>query len=201
MKPVKVAAADAPVQQVVLQGRGRRPLRAAGASAARRGRRALHLRRPRRHAVPRHRPPQHRLPPHHAARAARGRHRHDRAERRARDLSRGGREGREDAGRLCGRLAPVRFHGGGQHEPADGRARGARRAARRAGADRQMRHQRHPGAGRRRIRAGGLSRRQGPRRAGGAVRRIRRLLRRREDATRCSISPRSRTARTRCSRP
>ena len=149
--------------------RGGRSLRAAGASAARRGRRALYLRRPRRHAVPRQRPHQHRLPPHHAARAAHRRHRHDRAERRARDLSRSGGEGREDAGRLCGRLDAVRFHGGGLHEPADGRAGGAGRAARRAGADRQMRHQRHLRAGRRRIRAGGLSRSQGPRRAGRSV--------------------------------
>ena len=35
----------------------------------------------------------------------------------------------------------------------------------------------------------------------GPLRRIRRLLRRGEEAIRCSTSPRSRTARTRCSRP
>ena len=52
-KPMKVSAADAPVQQVVPQGRGGRSLRAAGASAARRGRRAVYLRGPRRHAIPR----------------------------------------------------------------------------------------------------------------------------------------------------
>ena len=104
------------------EGRGCRPLRAARASAARRGRRAVYFRRPRRDDLPRHRPHQHRLPPHHAARAAHRRHRHDRAERRPPDFSRSGGEGREDAGRLRGRLDAVRFHGGGLHEPADGRA-------------------------------------------------------------------------------
>ena len=53
------------------EGRGRRSLRAAGASAARRGRRALHLRRARLRDLPRQRLDQRRLPPHHAARPAR----------------------------------------------------------------------------------------------------------------------------------
>ena len=42
----------------------------------------------------------------------------------------------------------------------------------------QMHHQRHPRAGRRRIRHRGLSRREGPSRAGRAIRRVPRLLRR-----------------------
>jgi hypothetical protein len=72
-KPVRVSAAEAPVQQVVLRGEEA-------------DRCALHLRRPRRDDLPRHRPHQYRLPPHHAARPAHRRHRHDRAERRAPDF-------------------------------------------------------------------------------------------------------------------
>ena len=81
------------------------------------------------------------------------------------------------------------------------RARPRRVAARRAAAGGQMRHQRHPRAGRRRIRARGLSRRARPRRAGRAVRRIPRLLRRGEAQ---SGVPRHRdhaSQATRCSRP
>ena len=51
-------------------------------------------------------------------------------------------------------------------------------AARRAAAGGEMRHQRHPRAGRRRMGARGLSRRARPRRAGRALRRVPRLLRR-----------------------
>ena len=121
-KPVKVSAADAPVQQVVLKGEEADlcalPVHLQhgedGAPYISAGLDVMQFRDTRPH--------QHRLPPHHAARPAHRRHRHDRAERRARDLSGSGGEGREDAGRLCGRLDAVRFHGGGLHEPADGRA-------------------------------------------------------------------------------
>ena len=141
------------------EGRGRRPLRAAGASAARRGRRAVHFRRARLRDLPRHRLDQCRLPPHHAARPAHRRRRHDRAERRARDLSRGGGEGREAAGVVRGRLARRaiswrRCQGTPPMDELD--VLGALAAG--AGAGGEVRHQRHLRAGRRRIRAGGLSR-------------------------------------------
>jgi hypothetical protein len=124
-KPVKVAAKDAPVQQVVLKGEAAdlcalpvhlqhgedgAPYISAGLDVMQFrdsghtniGCRRIMLRGP-----------------------AHRRHRHDRAERRPRDLSGSGGEGRKDAGRLCGRLDAVRFHGGGLHEPADGRIGGA----------------------------------------------------------------------------
>ena len=91
------------------QGRRRRPVQAAGAPAARRRRRAVYFRRHRLRAVSRHRLHQCGLPPHHAARAAAGRRRPDRAERHARHLSRSRREEGAGAGRLRGRLAPGGF--------------------------------------------------------------------------------------------
>ena len=162
------------------QGRRRRPVQAAGAPAARRRRRAVHFRRHRLRAVSRHRLHQCGLPPHHAARAAAGRRRPDRAERHARHLSRSRREEGAGAGRLCGRLAS-----GGFSRRHDGaaqcrRARHHRRPARPAGAGGEMRHQRHLCAGRRRICDRGRARSGRPRRAGRAVRRICRLLRRGE---------------------
>ena len=178
--PVKVSSQQAPVQQVVLKGDDADLMRAAGASAARRRRRALYLRRHRLRAVSRHRLHQCRLPPHHAARAAPGRHRPDRAERHARHLSRSRRAQGAGAGRLCGRLAS-----GGLSRRHDGaaqcrRARHHRRDARPAGAGGEMRHQRHLRAGRRRICHRGLSRSGRPCRAGRPLRRICRLLRRGE---------------------
>ena len=79
---------DAPVQQVVRKGDEADLCALAGASAARPGRGALHLGEPRLRALSRQRLHQCGLPPHHAARSAPGRHRPDRAERPAGDLSR-----------------------------------------------------------------------------------------------------------------
>ena len=155
-------------------------VQAAGAPAARRRRRAVHFRRHRLRAVSRHRLHQCGLPPHHAARAAAGRRRPDRAERHARHLSRSRRAQGAGAGRLCGRLASGGFsrrHDGAAQRR---RARHHRRPARPAGAGGEMRHQRHLRAGRRRICHRGRSRSGRPRRAGRAVRRICRLLRRGE---------------------
>jgi hypothetical protein len=115
------------------QGRRRRSLRAAGASAARRRRRAIYFRRHRLRTVPRHRVHQCRLPPHHAARAAGGRRRPDRAERHARHLSRSRRAQGAGAGRLRGRLAPGGFPRRDGGAALGRRARHRRRHARATG--------------------------------------------------------------------
>ena len=139
---------------------------------------------------------------------ARDRHRSRLAERSARDL-RGERRGRQAAaGELRGRRTSGRS--GRRHDAAAGRRdRPALGAARRAAAGGQMRHQRHPRAGRRRVGAGGLPRSARARRARRAVRRVPRLLRRAQAqpgvpphrdhapaATRCSRRPPSAAARS-----
>ena len=161
-------------------GRRRRPDEAAGASAARRRRRALHLLHHRHRARSRDRHHQCRHAPADAARTARGRRRSCRAQRSQGDL-RGERAARrEAAGRLRGRRAsgrPCRR----RDADAGRRTRHHGEPARRAAAGGQVRHQRPQRAGRRRDDARGLFRRTRPRRAGRAVWRVPRLLRRAED--------------------
>ena len=104
--PIEVASSEAPVHEVVLTGDD------ADLTAL-----PVHLQ----HGLdgapyisasidfaqdPQDRLDQSRLPPADAARAARRRHRPQCAERPARDLSGRGRQGREAAGRLCGRQPP-----------------------------------------------------------------------------------------------
>ena len=107
--------------------------------------------------------------------------------------------GQEAARQFRGRRAPDRSCRG-HHAAADRRARHRRLAARRAAAGGEVRHQRHPCAGRRRIRVGGLSRRARPRRTRRTVWRVPRLLRRGEAQPGVPSRPLSRGARMRCSR-
>ncbi len=112
-----------------------------------------------------------------AARPPGSRHRSRLAERPARDLRGERRRRQAAAGELRGRRAPDRPSC--RRDAAAGRrARPGRLAARCPAAGGQVRHQRHPRAGRCRMGAGGLSRRARARGARGPLRRVPRLLRR-----------------------
>ena len=160
--------------------RRRRPDQVAGASAARQGRRALHLRRHGFRARSRDRHDQCRPAPLHGARPRHHRHRPRRAERPAQHLSGDAgarrtaadeRRGRRPSGRLFRR----------DHADAGRRDGAARLAARRADAAGEERQQRPARAGRRRMGDRRLSRRGRLQGAGRPLRRIPRLLRRRQD--------------------
>ncbi len=104
------------------------------------------------------------------------------------------------AGELCGRRPPGRS--GCRHDAAAGRrAWAALSVARCTAAGGQVRHQRHPRAGRRRMGARGLL----STRAGTSNRKGRMAnssaITARSSSTRCSTSPPSRAGMTRCSRP
>ena len=118
-----------------------------------------------------------RLPPAEPAQPLRDRHQRHRAVRSQAHLH--GRRGarRKAADHVHGRHPSARFRRR-DHAPSRRRAVAGRDAPRRAGGGRQKPHQRHPGAGRRRDDARGLSRRARLCRAGRAVRRIHGLLRR-----------------------
>ena len=178
--------------------RRHRPHQAAGASPARQGRRPLHLRRHGFRPRSRDRPDQCRPAPLHGARARHHRHRPRRAERPAQHLSRDARARRAAADERRGRRPSGRLFR--RHHAHAGRRDGtARLAARRADAAGEEHHQRSARARRRRMGDRRLSRRGRLQGAGRALRRIPRLLRRREDqpdlprhrhhaarATRCS---------------
>ena len=160
--------------------RRHRSHQAAGASAARQGRRPLHLRRHGFRARSGDRPDQCRAAPLHAARPRHHRHRSRRAERPAQHLSRDARARRAAADERRGRRPSGRLFRR-HHAHAGRRAGAARLAARRADAGGEERHQRPARAGRRRMGARRLSRRGRLQGAGRPLRRIPRLLRRRQD--------------------
>ena len=165
-------------------GRDRRRHRshqAAGASAARQGRRALHLRRHGFRARSGDRLHQCRPAPLHGARPRHHRHRSRRAERPAQHLSRDARARRAAADERRGRRPSGRLFR--RHHAHAGRRDRHCSASLRARADAggQERHQRSARAGRRRMGARRLSRRGRLQGAGRALRRIPRLLRRRQD--------------------
>ena len=149
----EVSRAEAPCQAGGADRRRRRRDQAAGASAARRRRRALYLGVDRLCHRSEDRLHQCRAAPADAALAARDRHRSGRAERSARRSTRPTprRASRTPVSFVVG-AHPIDHVAGVMRLPVDELGIVAS-AARRAAAGGQMRHQRHPRAGRRRIRA------------------------------------------------
>ena len=153
---------------------------AAGASAARQGWRTLYLRRHGFRARSGHRLHQRRPAPLHGARPRHHRHRPGRAERPAQHLSGDARARRAAADERRGRWPPGRLFR--RHHAHAGRRDGAVGvAARGADAAGEEHHQRSARSRRRRMGARRLSRRGRLQGAGRALRRIPRLLRRRQD--------------------
>src|SRR6266853_893092 len=155
----------------------------AGQPAARHGRRSLHFRLDRFRARPLERLDQRRRAPLDAARPARSRRRSQFALGPARAIRGGCERGATAAGGIRCRLASRRFRSRGD-AAAGGRARPRREPARCASRGGEVRHVRYPRPGRRRMGAGGVSRRARTRRGGGSLRRVPRILRRGEAESR-----------------